>query len=102
METTNGNKNGHSTTGNRLAFDNFEVDPANRILLRDGEIAHLTGKVFDVLLVFAENPGNLLEEDEMKDKVWHGSFVEGGNLARNVSTLRKALLTPDRVPKFLA
>ncbi len=101
METTNGSKNGHSSNGHRLAFDNFEIDPANRILLRDGEIIPLTGKVFDVLLVFAENPGRLLNKDELIDKVWHLEFVEEGNLARNVSTLRKALSDTGKEHKYI-
>ena len=37
METINGNKNGHSVNGYRYAFDNFEIEPANRTLLRDGK-----------------------------------------------------------------
>ena len=102
METTNGNKNGHSTNGHRLTFDNFEIDPANRTLLCDGEAVPLTGKVFNVLIVFAENPGRLLEKDELLEKVWPAEFVEEGNLARNVSTLRKALGDTGKNHKFIA
>ncbi len=102
METTNGNKNEHCANGHRYAFDNFEIDPANRILLRSGEAVPLTGKVFDVLLVFAENPGRLLEKDELLEKVWHAEFVEEGNLARNVSTLRKALGDAGPDHKYIA
>lgn len=101
METTNGNKNGHSANGYRYAFDNIEVDPANRIVLRDGETVQVTGKVFDVLLAFAENPGCLLSKDELIDRVWNGDFVEEGNLARNVSTLRKALRDEAKPYKFI-
>ena len=101
LETTNGNKNGHSSNGYRYAFDNFEVDPANRILLRDGQAVPLTGKVFDVLLAFAENPGRLLSKDELIEKVWPGYFVEEGNVARNVSTLRKVLHDEVKPHKFI-
>lgn len=101
LETANGNKNGQSTNGRRLTFDNFEVDPANRILLRDGEAVKLTGKVFDLLLAFAENPGRLLSKDELIEKVWPGDFVEEGNLARNVSTLRKVLRDEGKPYRFI-
>ena len=101
METTNGNKNRASTNGYRYAFDDFEIDPANRTCLRGGEVVPLTGKVFDVLLVFAENPGRLLEKDELIEKVWHDDFVEEGNLARNVSTLRKALGDVGKENKYI-
>ena len=102
METANGNKNRASTNGHRYAFDNFEIDPANRILLRDNVPIPLTSKVFDVLLVFAENPGRLLEKDELLEKVWHSDFVEEGNLARSVSTLRKALGDTGREHKYIS
>jgi DNA-binding winged helix-turn-helix (wHTH) protein/TolB-like protein/Tfp pilus assembly protein PilF len=91
LETTNGSKNGALTNGHRYAFDNFEIDPANRVLLRGGEFVPLTGKVFDTLLVFVENPNRLLGKDELMERVWPKEFVEQGNLARSVSTLRKAL-----------
>ena len=72
-------------------FDRFRVDPVNRLLLRDGKVVPLTAKVFDILLVFVENRGRLLDKEEVMQKVWQDSFVEEGNLTRNVSTLRKAL-----------
>jgi DNA-binding winged helix-turn-helix (wHTH) protein len=101
LETTNRSKNGALTNGHRYAFDNFEVDPANRLLLRDGQVVPLTGKVFDVLLVFAENPGRLLGKDELIEKIWQADFVEEGNLARNVSTLRKALGDAGKDHKYI-
>lgn len=102
METNGTKKNGHSGNGVRYKFDEFEIDSANRTLFRSGEAVPLTGKVFDVLLVFAENPGRLLEKDELLQKVWHSGFVEEGNLARNVSTLRKALRDTGREYKYIA
>jgi DNA-binding winged helix-turn-helix (wHTH) protein/Tol biopolymer transport system component len=102
LETANGNKSGHSAKGHRYTFDRFEVDPANRILLRSGETVPLTGKVFDVLLVFAENPSRLLSKDELIERVWPGDFVEEGNLARNVSTLRKVLGDEEKPYKYIA
>jgi TolB-like protein/two-component SAPR family response regulator len=72
-------------------FGPFRVDAANRLLLRTGVIVPLTSKVFDILLVFVQNSGRLLDKDDLMREVWPDSFVEEGNLARNVSTLRKAL-----------
>jgi TolB-like protein/DNA-binding winged helix-turn-helix (wHTH) protein len=72
-------------------FGPFRLDPAERLLYRDGEVAPLTAKIFDILLVFVRNSGRTLEKEEMMREVWPGQFVEEGNLTRNVSTLRKAL-----------
>jgi DNA-binding winged helix-turn-helix (wHTH) protein/TolB-like protein len=90
-ESTNSNLKLASVNDNRYVFDDFEVDTVNRTCARAGELLPITGKVFDILAVFVENPGRLLSKDELLDRVWPNEFVEEGNLARNVSTLRKAL-----------
>jgi Tol biopolymer transport system component/DNA-binding winged helix-turn-helix (wHTH) protein len=91
-----------SPNGHRFVFDDFEVDAANRLVMRQGVEVRLTAKVFDILLVFLENPGRLLEKDELIKRVWQEEFVEEGNLARNVSTLRKALRDTGREHKYIA
>lgn len=98
----NGSKNGHSMITARCRFDEFEVDPQNRICTRGGISVPMTGKVFDVLLAFVENPGRLMSKAELMEKVWPDEFVEEGNLARNVSTLRKLLGDTSKEPKVIA
>jgi DNA-binding winged helix-turn-helix (wHTH) protein len=72
-------------------FLNFRLDETGRLLLRDGEIVRLTPKGFDILLLLIQNSGHALTKDEMIRAVWPDSFVEEGNLARNISMLRQAL-----------
>ena len=72
-------------------FGRFRLKTAERVLLREGEPVPLTPKVFDILLAFVQKPGQLLTKDELMERVCPEEFVEEGNLARNVSTLRKAL-----------
>ncbi|MGI8788497.1 MAG: winged helix-turn-helix domain-containing protein [Pyrinomonadaceae bacterium] len=72
-------------------FGKFVLDPQERILFADGKPVHLADKVFDTLLVLIENNGRLLTKDEMMISIWEESFVEEGNLAKNISRLRKIL-----------
>jgi DNA-binding winged helix-turn-helix (wHTH) protein/TolB-like protein len=72
-------------------FGHFRLDPSERQLLRAGQVMPLTPKVFDTLLLFVENGNLLLTKDEMITRLWPDSFVEEGNLAQNVSMLRRAL-----------
>src|SRR2546426_9398910 len=72
-------------------FGPFRLDPAEHTLLREGQTVPLTPKVFDILKVLVENHGHLFEKDELMKSVWPDSFVEEGNLTRNISTLRTAL-----------
>jgi TolB-like protein/DNA-binding winged helix-turn-helix (wHTH) protein/lipoprotein NlpI len=72
-------------------FGPFSLDPAKRIILRHGEPLSLTPKVFDTLSFLVRNHGRLLTKEELLKEVWPDTFVEEGNLAVNVSTLRKML-----------
>ena len=101
MNTQSSNKNGASSDGVRYRFDEFDVDPANRTCLRDRAPLPISGKVYDILLAFVENPGRLLSKDELLQRIWPNEFVEEGNLARNVSTLRKALNDNGKDHKYI-
>ncbi len=72
-------------------FGDFQLDLAERLLWRNGEIVPLKAKVFDVLVLLVENAGHLLEKDWLMRELWRDSFVEEVNLNVNISTLRKAL-----------
>jgi Tol biopolymer transport system component/DNA-binding winged helix-turn-helix (wHTH) protein len=72
-------------------FGAFRLDPAERLLLRDGAPVQLTPKAFDLLLVLVRNSGHLLAKEELLREVWPDSFVEEGSLTFTVSALRKAL-----------
>jgi DNA-binding winged helix-turn-helix (wHTH) protein/TolB-like protein len=101
LETAKTSKDRTPRNGFRYTFDEFEIDPGNRLVLRlSGEIG-LTRKLFDLLLIFLENPGRLLEKDELIEKLWKEEFVEEGNLARQVSSLRKALGDTGKHHKYI-
>ena len=72
-------------------FGPYRLDPAERLLSRDGEVVPLQPKVFDLLLALVERPGRLLEKDELLKAVWPDTIVEEVNLANNISILRKTL-----------
>ena len=74
-----------------LEFGPFRLDPAERVLVRDGRPVPLTLKAFDVLLLLVQNNGHIVEKGELMNRVWAGSFVEEGNLKVTVSMVRKAL-----------
>ena len=72
-------------------FGPFRIDDTKRLLLRDGQVAPLTPKCFDLLLALVEHSGKVIEKDDLMKRVWPDSFVEEGNLTYNISILRKAL-----------
>lgn len=86
-----GNQVNHS-----YEFPPYKVDVTRRILLHDGKPVPLTPRAFKVLLTLVENNGRVVEKDELINLIWPGMFVEEGNLAVHIYTLRKVLgTTPD-------
>lgn len=73
------------------SFEDIRVDPVQRAVFRGAERVALTPKVFDLLLIFVESPGEVLEKKHLMDRLWPESFVEESNLTQNVAVLRKAL-----------
>ena len=71
-------------------FGPFSLDPAERVISRDGTPFPLTPKVFDTLVCLVRHRGRLLTKDELLKEIWPDTFVEEVNLAVNISTLRKA------------
>lgn len=86
-------------------FGQFRMDPAERLLLRDGTAIPLTPKAFETLLALVENSGHVVRKDELMKRVWPDAFVEEVNLAQNVSAIRRVLDTEteqyiETVPKL--
>jgi DNA-binding winged helix-turn-helix (wHTH) protein/tetratricopeptide (TPR) repeat protein len=72
-------------------FDEFELDPAGRVLTRHGITVPVSSKAFQVLSYLVMNPGRVITKDELLKGVWPESFVEESNLPVYISVLRKAL-----------
>ena len=67
----------------------------------DGTVVALTPKTFEVLLVLLERAGQLVTKEELLASVWPDAFVEENNLARHISTLRKALGEDPAAPRWI-
>lgn len=70
-------------------FGKFALDPQEKTLFADGAPLHLPAKEFETLLLLVENNGRALSKEEMMQIVWRDAFVEEGNLAKQISRLRK-------------
>jgi DNA-binding winged helix-turn-helix (wHTH) protein len=85
-------------------FGPFRLDPASRVLDRDGRVVPLAPRTFDVLHTFVRSGGRLLTKHELLASIWDDVNVEEASLAFQVSTLRKTLGEPgtawiETVPK---
>lgn len=72
-------------------FGPFQLEPANRRLLKEGQPIPLKPKVFSLLVVLVESGKDVVSKDELMNKVWPDTHVQEDNLTQSISVLRKAL-----------
>jgi len=72
-------------------FGSFSIDADSRLLFQNGERLSLPPKAADVLIALLEREGQLVTKDELLKQVWPDTFVEEGNLARQIFMLRQML-----------
>lgn len=82
-------------------FDHFQLDPAQKILLRDGQRVPLDLKTFLILLALVESAGQVTSKHELMARVWPDTFVEENNLTKNISRLRKSLGNGSESAEFI-
>ena len=57
--------------------------------IRADPVPHLPAKEFETLLLLVRNNGKALSKEQMMKLIWPDSIVEEGNLAKQISRLRK-------------
>ncbi len=67
------------------------INTDERRIVKDGEYLDLTPKSFDVIQLLIERRGSVVTKDDILGIVWHGSFVEEGNLPVHISKIRRTL-----------
>ncbi len=75
----------------KYCFDDFDLLPKQRLLLREGARIPLTPRPLATLLLLVERSGQTVSKEELFARVWNGASVEENNLTQSISTLRRAL-----------
>ena len=72
-------------------FGRFTLHLGRGAFLVDGVEHSLRPKSFALLQLFVENPGRLIDRDEIMSVVWPGIFVTDDSIAQCISEIRRAL-----------
>jgi adenylate cyclase len=73
-------------------FEAFIIDLARGQLLHDsGEVVDLRNKSFELLRLFVENPGALLDRDRINQAIWPDVIVGDNGITQCVRDIRRAL-----------
>lgn len=83
-----------------LRFSIFTLDVKEGLFVK-GKPVKLAPKVFQTLVLFAENQNRIISKEELFEKIWADTFVEDNALSFNISQLRKALARFDSETVFI-
>lgn len=75
----------------RIAFLDFELRPAQRLLLRAGRPLPIGARAFDLLALLASHPGDVFSNRALLAAVWPNTVVIDANLRVQIAALRKLL-----------
>ncbi|MFN0123816.1 MAG: winged helix-turn-helix domain-containing protein [Blastocatellia bacterium] len=84
-----------------LLFGPYCLDTSERLLTRAGKHIPLSPKIFDTLLVLAENSGHIMEKDALLQCIWPDSFVEENSLTQCVFQIRRILADGDPGAQYI-
>ena len=82
-------------------FEIYRLDPIEQLLWCNGVHVPLSPTLLQLLVALVESHGRLIEKEELLRSVWPDTFVEEGNLTRNISSLRRALGDEAKQPRFI-
>src|SRR5713101_8851901 len=82
-------------------FRSFRLDTVDQCLWRGQERVSIPPKAFDVLRYLVENPGRLVTQDEVLDKLWPETYVNPEVFRKYILDIRKILGDRPDKPEFI-
>jgi TolB-like protein/DNA-binding winged helix-turn-helix (wHTH) protein/Tfp pilus assembly protein PilF len=83
------------------SFQAFRLDTANQCLWRGQERVSIPPKPYDMLRYLVENPGRLVTQDELLEKLWPETYVNPELIRKYILDIRKVLGDRPDKPEFI-
>lgn len=82
-------------------FDEFILNPRDRLLVHSGRHVPMAAKDFDLLTYLLDKPGQLVTEAELRNAIWNGEAIHANSITNHISKVRRALGCDPVSPKFI-
>lgn len=79
----------------------FTIDRPNQLLWKGSTPIKVAPKVFQLLAYLRDNPGRIVEHEELLDAVWPREFVQPEILKTYMKTIRRLLEDDARTPRYI-
>jgi DNA-binding winged helix-turn-helix (wHTH) protein len=66
----------------------FRLNPARRILTRDGKPLRLGSRALDLLIALVESGDNLISKEDLLKRVWPDTYIEEANLRVHIAAMQ--------------
>ena len=83
------------------SFQSFRLDTADQCLWHGKERVPIPPKAYDVLRYLVENPGRLVTQDELLEKLWAETYVNPEAIRKYILDIRKILGDRPDKPEFI-
>jgi DNA-binding winged helix-turn-helix (wHTH) protein len=83
-------------------FGPFRLDVAKRRVWRGDQLVPLTRKAFDTLLALLQQPGQVVDKEDLLRTVWPDTFISEETLTQNIATIRRAFGDSSERPEYIA
>jgi TolB-like protein/Flp pilus assembly protein TadD len=80
----------------------WQVRPAQGVLVRDGTIVRLEPKSMEVLCYLSSRPDEVITREDIERDVWRGAVLGYDSITSTIAKLRKALADDTREPRYVA
>lgn len=88
----------HGKLQTTLQIGGLEINTLSMQVTRNGEELALTRKEYDLLLLFAQNPGVVLSKSTIYERVWGGEYPESTRTVElHIQRMKKKLHWDDRI-----
>jgi len=88
--------------GPSLTFEGIQIDPAARSCVVAGEEVQLTAREFDLLWLFASQPGRVFTREQMLDHIWGaGYYGEASTVTVYIRRLREKIEKDPQNPEII-
>ena len=83
----------YNKTESVISIGGLTIDTNAMQVIRSGEIVPLTRKEYDILLLFARNPGTAMYRETIYERVWGGDYICGSKTVDiHVQRMRKKVV----------
>lgn len=94
--------NAANTSDNVVTVGGLSIDKLGREVHKDNFLLELTAKEFDLLLFFAENPGQVFTKKQIYHAVWNDEYAfDDNNIMVHIRRLRKKIEDNPENPKYI-